>query len=145
MMKKIMIINGPNLNNLGRREPEIYGHDTLDDIIAYTKESTKELGVEISAFQSNCEGEIIDCLYRARDEKFDGVVINAGAYSHYSIAIRDAIASVEIPCIEVHLSNIHAREEFRHKSVISAVCKGMICGFGKLVYPLGVKVLCEMK
>ena len=144
MMKKIMILNGPNLNNLGKREPEIYGHDTLDDIINYTKESTKDLGVEISAFQSNCEGEIIDLLYRARDEKFDGVVINAGAYSHYSIAIRDAIASVELPCIEVHLSNIHAREEFRHKSVISAVCKGMICGFGKLVYPLGVKVLCEM-
>ena len=144
MMKKIMILNGPNLNNLGKREPEIYGHDTLDDIINYTKESTKDLGVEISAFQSNCEGEIIDLLYRARDEKFDGVVINAGAYSHYSIAIRDAIASVELPCIEVHLSNIHAREEFRYKSVISAVCKGMICGFGKLVYPLGVKVLCEM-
>lgn len=144
MMKKIMILNGPNLNNLGKREPEIYGHDTLDDIINYTKESTKDLGVEISAFQSNHEGEIIDLLYRARDEKFDGVVINAGAYSHYSIAIRDAIASVEVPCIEVHLSNIHAREEFRHKSVISAVCKGMICGFGKLVYPLGVKVLCEM-
>ena len=144
-MKKIMILNGPNLNNLGHREPEIYGKDTLDDIIEYTKESTKDLGVEISAFQSNCEGEIIDLLYRARDEKFDGVVINAAAYSHYSIAIRDAIASVEIPCVEVHLSNIHAREEFRHHSVISAVCKGMICGFGKLVYPLGVRVLCEMK
>lgn len=144
-MKKIMILNGPNLNNLGKREPEIYGRDTLDDIIEYTRESTKELGVEIEAFQSNCEGEIIDLLYRARDEKFDGVVINAAAYSHYSIAIRDAIASVEIPCIEVHLSNIHAREEFRHKSVISAVCKGMICGFGKLVYPMGVKVLCELK
>ncbi len=143
-MKKIMILNGPNLNNLGHREPEIYGRDTLADIIEYTKESTKDLGVTISAFQSNCEGEIIDLLYRARDERFDGVVINAGAYSHYSIAIRDAIASVEIPCVEVHLSNIHAREEFRHKSVISAVCKGMICGFGKLVYPLGVKVLCEM-
>ena len=144
-MKKIMILNGPNLNNLGKREPEIYGKDTLSDIIEYTKESTKELGVEIEAYQSNHEGEIIDLLYRARDEKFDGVVINAAAYSHYSIAIRDAIASVEIPCIEVHLSNIHARDEFRHKSVISAVCKGMICGFGKYVYPLGVRVLCEMK
>ncbi len=144
-MKKIMILNGPNLNNLGKREPEIYGKDTLSDIIEYTKEETKSLGVEIEAYQSNHEGEIIDLLYRARDEKFDGVVINAAAYSHYSIAIRDAIASVEIPCVEVHLSNIHARDEFRHKSVISAVCVGMISGFGKLVYPLGVRVLCEMK
>ena len=144
-MKKIMILNGPNLNNLGKREPEIYGKDTLSDIIEYTKESTKSLGVEISAFQSNHEGEIIDLLYRARDEKFDGVGINAAAYSHYSIAIRDAIASVELPCVEVHLSNIYARDEFRHKSVISPVCVGMISGFGKLVYPLGVRVLCEMK
>ena len=144
-MKKIMILNGPNLNNLGKREPEIYGKDTLSDIIEYTKEETKSLGVEIEAYQSNHEGEIIDLLYRARDEKFDGVVINAAAYSHYSIAIRDAIASVEIPCVEVHLSNIHARDEFRHKSVISAVCVGMISGFGKLVYPLGGRVLCEMK
>ena len=144
-MKKIMILNGPNLINLGKREPEIYGKDTLSDIIEYTNEETKSLGVEIEAYQSNHEGEIIDLLYRARDEKFDGVVINAAAYSHYSIAIRDAIASVEIPCVEVHLSNIHARDEFRHKSVISAVCVGMISGFGKLVYPLGVRVLCEMK
>ena len=142
-MKKIMIINGPNLNFLGRREPEIYGSDTLADIIAYTKGKTAELGTEIEAFQSNCEGEIIDTLYRAHDEGFDGIVINAGAYSHYSIAIRDAISAISVPCVEVHLSNIHAREEFRHNSVISAVCKGMICGFGKEVYPLGVRVLCE--
>ena len=143
-MKKIMIINGPNLNNLGKREPEIYGSDTLCDIIEYTKKETACLGAEISAFQTNCEGEICYLLYQARDEGYFGVVINAGAYSHYSIAIRDAISSVELPCIEVHLSNIHAREEFRHHSVISAVCKGMICGFGKMVYPLGVRVLCEM-
>ena len=144
-MKKIMILNGPNLNYLGRRQPEIYGGDTLDDIIEYTKKETKDLGVEISAYQTNCEGELIDLLYRAKEEGFFGVVLNAGAYSHYSIAIRDAISAIEIPCIEVHLSNIHAREEFRHNSVISAVCKGQICGFGKLVYPLGVKVLSEMK
>ena len=143
-MKKILIINGPNLNFLGRREPEIYGSDTLDDIIEYTKRECETLDAEISAFQSNCEGEIIDELYRAYDDGIDGIVINAGAYSHYSIAIRDAISSIKIPCVEVHLSNIHAREEFRHHSVISAVCKGMICGFGKQVYPLGVRVLCEM-
>lgn len=143
-MKKIMIINGPNLNNLGKREPEIYGKDTLSDIIEYTKKETESLGAEISAYQTNHEGEICDLLYQARNEGYFGVVINAGAYSHYSIAIRDAISSVELPCIEVHLSNIHAREEFRHHSVISAVCKGMICGFGKQVYSLGVRVLCEM-
>jgi len=143
-MKKIMILNGPNLNHLGKREPGIYGSETLADIIDYTKESTKELGVEISAYQSNHEGEIIDLLYRAEEEGYLGVVINAAAYSHYSIAIRDAIAAISLPCIEVHLSNIHARDEFRHKSVISPVCKGMISGFGKLVYPLGVRVLCEM-
>lgn len=143
-MKKIMIINGPNLNFLGKRETNIYGHDTLDDIIEYTKKETEALGADITAYQSNHEGEIVDLLYRAFDEDYDGVVINAGAYSHYSIAIRDAISSVKLPCVEVHLSNIHARDEFRHKSVISAVCVGMICGFGKHVYPLGVRVLCEM-
>ncbi|MBQ2841122.1 MAG: type II 3-dehydroquinate dehydratase [Oscillospiraceae bacterium] len=143
-MKKIMIINGPNLNALGTRETNIYGRDTLDDIIEFTKKSTESLGADITAYQTNHEGEIVDLLYRALDEGFDGIVLNAAAYSHYSIAIRDAIASVKLPCVEVHLSNIHAREEFRHKSVISSVCVGMICGFGKLVYPLGVRVLCEM-
>ncbi len=142
-MKKILIINGPNLNFLGKREPEVYGSETLSDIIGYTKKETAALDVEISDFQSNCEGEIIDALYRAYDEGVDGIVINAGAYSHYSIAIRDAISAIKIPCVEVHLSNIHAREEFRHNSVISAVCQGMICGFGKKVYPLAVRVLCE--
>ncbi|MBQ6901515.1 MAG: type II 3-dehydroquinate dehydratase [Oscillospiraceae bacterium] len=143
-MKKIMIINGPNLNALGTRETNIYGRDTLDDIIEFTKKSTESLGADITAYQTNHEGEIVDLLYRALDEGFDGIVLNAAAYSHYSIAIRDAIASVKLPCVEVHLSNIHAREEFRHKPVISSVCVGMICGFGKLVYPLGVRVLCEM-
>lgn len=142
-MKKIMILNGPNLNSLGTREPGIYGSETLADVIEYTKRETEGLGVEISAYQSNCEGEIIDLIYRAKDEGFSGIVLNAAAYSHYSIAIRDAISSVGLPCVEVHLSNIYAREEFRHKSVISSVCKGVISGFGKLVYPLGVRVLCE--
>ena len=143
-MKRIMIINGPNLNALGTRETNIYGRDTLDDIIEFTKKSTESLGADITAYQTNHEGEIVDLLYRALDEGYDGIVLNAAAYSHYSIAIRDAIASVKLPCVEVHLSNIHAREEFRHKSVISPVCVGMICGFGKHVYPLGVRVLCEM-
>ena len=142
-MKKIMILNGPNLNSLGTREPEIYGSETLDDIIEYTKLETKDLGVEISAYQSNCEGEIVDLLYRAKAEGFSGIVLNAAAYSHYSIAIRDAISSVGLPCVEVHLTNIYSREEFRYKSVISAVCVGIISGFGKLVYPMGVRVLCE--
>ena len=144
MMKKIMIINGPNLNSLGTRETNVYGHDTLDDIIEYTKKSTESLGADITAYQTNHEGEICDLLYRALEEGYDGVVLNAAAYSHYSIAIRDAIASVKLPCIEVHLSNIYARDEFRHKSVISPVCVGIISGFGKHVYPLGVRVLCEM-
>lgn len=144
MMKKIMIINGPNLNSLGTRETNIYGHDTLDDIIEFTKKSTEALGADITAYQTNHEGEICDLLYRALEEGYDGVVLNAAAYSHYSIAIRDAIASIKLPCVEVHLSNIYARDEFRHKSVISAVCVGMISGFGKFVYPLGVRVLCEM-
>ncbi len=143
-MKRIMILNGPNLNYLGKRQPEIYGKDTLSDIVAYTEKEAALLDVEICAYQSNCEGEIIDFLYRAKEEGYDGVVINAGAYSHYSIAIRDAIASISLPCVEVHLSNIHAREQFRHNSVISAVCAGVICGFGKEVYPLGVRALCQI-
>ena len=144
MMKKIMIINGPNLNSLGTRETNIYGTETLEDIIAYTKRESAGFGAEIDAFQTNHEGEICDLLYRAVAEGYDGVVLNAAAYSHYSIAIRDAIASVKLPCVEVHLSNIYARDEFRSKSVISPVCAGVISGFGKLVYPLGVKVLCEI-
>ena len=142
-MKRIMIINGPNLNLLGTREPEIYGSDTLDDIIEYTKNETKSLGVEISAYQTNCEGEICDLIHRAYFEKYDGIVLNAGAYTHYSIAIRDAISGTKVPCVEVHLSNIREREEFRHKSVLSDVCRDVIMGLGKRVYPLGVKSLCE--
>ncbi len=104
-MKKIMIINGPNLNALGTREPSVYGSDTLADIIEFTKRETEACGADITAYQSNHEGEIVDLLYRAKSEGFDGVVINAGAYSHYSIAIRDAISSTELPCVEVHLKS----------------------------------------
>ena len=137
---KIFVINGPNLDMLGKREPEIYGRDTLESINAELTEYCKTVGVEPEFYQSNSEGALIDIIHSARGNA-DGIVINAGAYTHYSIAIRDAIASVELPCVEVHLSNVHKREEFRHKSVISAVCTGVICGFGKKVYKLAIDAL----
>lgn len=137
---KLFIINGPNLDMLGKREPEIYGSDTLESINAELTEYCKKIGVEPVFYQSNSEGALIDFIHSARGNA-DGIVINAGAYTHYSIAIRDAIAAVELPCVEVHLSNVHKREEFRHKSVISAVCVGVICGFGKRVYKLAVDAL----
>ena len=137
---KLFIINGPNLNMLGKREPGIYGSDTLESINAELSEYCRSIYVEPVFFQSNSEGALIDFIHSAR-ENADGIVINAGAYTHYSIAIRDAIAAVELPCVEVHLSNVHKREEFRHKSVISAVCTGVICGFGKKVYKLAIDAL----
>ncbi len=137
---KIFVINGPNLDMLGKREPEIYGSDTLESINAELREFCGTVGVEPEFYQSNSEGALIDIIHSAKGNA-DGIVINAGAYTHYSIAIRDAIAAVELPCVEVHLSNVHKREEFRHKSVISAVCTGVICGFGKKVYRLAIEAL----
>ena len=137
---KLFIINGPNLDMLGKREPEIYGSDTLESINAEISEYCKKIGVEPVFYQSNSEGALIDFIHSARGNA-DGIVINAGAYTHYSVAIRDAIAAVELPCVEVHLSNVHKREEFRHKSMISAVCTGVICGFGKNVYKLAIAAL----
>lgn len=137
---KLFIINGPNLDMLGKREPEIYGSDTLESINAELSEYCGKIGVEPTFFQSNSEGALIDFIHSARGNA-DGIVINAGAYTHYSIAIRDAISAVELPCVEVHLSNVHKREEFRHKSMISAVCTGVICGFGKKVYKLAIDAL----
>ena len=142
-MKKFLIINGPNLNMLGIREKNIYGGETLEDIINDCRKKANELGVEIDAYQSNHEGDLIDKIHEARD-KYDGIVINAGAYTHYSIAIRDAIKAVSpLRCIEVHLSNVHAREEFRHHSMLSPVCEGVICGFGKMSYLLALEALAE--
>lgn len=140
-MKNLLIINGPNLNLLGEREPGTYGSDTYESVCAEIKEKAAELGFDsCECFQSNHEGAIIDKLHEARPDKC-GVILNAGAYTHYSYAIRDAIAAIKIPVIEVHISNIAAREEFRHTSVISPVCSGSIFGFGKDGYLLAVQAL----
>ena len=142
-MKKILVIHGPNLNLLGEREPGVYGSDSFESINSEIKDKAQLLGLECDVFQSNHEGEIIDKLHAARLE-YDGVVLNAGAYTHYSYAIRDAIAAIKIPVVEVHMSNVHKREEFRHHSVISPVCVGVIAGFGKNSYFLGVDALADI-
>lgn len=139
-MKKILVIHGPNLNLLGEREPGVYGNDSFETINNEIIEHATQYGMHCEIFQSNHEGEIIDELHLAR-KKYDGVVLNAGAYTHYSYAVRDAIAAIKIPVVEVHLSNIHARDEFRSKSVIAPVCRGQISGFGKYSYLLAVDAL----
>ena len=141
---RITIINGPNLNLLGVREPYVYGTDTLDDIARKVGEAVVGLDVELEYFQSNSEGAIIDELHAARYQRgADAIVINPGAYTHYSIAIRDAVAAIAIPVVEVHLSNTHAREEFRKTSVIAPVCRGRIEGLGWIGYVLAVRALVE--
>lgn len=139
---RILVLNGPNLNRTGTREPSIYGSATLDDINGAIAEAASSLGIEIEFFQSNHEGVLIDCLHDA-DGRFDGIIFNAGAFTHYSYAIRDAIASISVPTVEVHMSNVAAREEFRHTSVISPVCVGTIAGFGSFSYHLALAALIE--
>ena len=134
---RILVVNGPNLNMLGKREPGLYGSQTLADIETALADQGRKYSIETTFFQSNIEGELVDALQRANDEA-DGVIINAGAYTHTSIAIRDAVASISIPVVEVHLTNIHAREDFRHKSLLSGVCAGMVAGFGADSYFLAL-------
>jgi len=140
---KILLLHGPNLNLLGTREPEVYGSMTHDDINKKITELGKELGVEIKCAQSNHEGVLIDALQDARTWA-NCVVFNPGGYTHTSVALRDAISAIVIPVIEVHLSNVYAREEFRHTSLVSAVCKGKVSGFGWHSYELGLRGLIDI-
>ena len=141
---KILFLNGPNLNLLGQREPEIYGHTTLVEIEAEVRKRALKKGVEVEFRQSNLEGDLVTWVQQAKG-LFAAIVINAAAYTHTSIALRDAIASVGIPTIEVHLSNIHGREEFRRHSLIAPVCKGQIAGFGPYSYILALKAAVNLK
>ena len=140
MSTKILVLNGPNLNLLGMREPQIYGTDTLDDVKAITLARAGELGLQIDFRQSNSESELISWIQEAKGTA-DGIIINAGAYTHTSVAIPDALIAVELPVVEVHLSNLFKREEFRHHSYITPVAAGMITGFGAQGYPLALEAL----
>ena len=140
---KILLINGANLNMLGTREPEKYGGKTLAEIEAEVIERGKSLGVDVDTYQSNLEGEIVEKIQQARGI-YDGILINAGGYTHTSVVIRDAIAAVQIPTIEIHMTNIHSREEFRHTSLLSGVCKAIVAGFGDQSYILALEGLVKI-
>lgn len=140
--KRVLVLNGPNLNLLGSREPDVYGATTLDDIERDLKDLGRDLGASIECRQSNQEGQLIDWLHDAR-EAFDGVVINPGGLTHTSVSLRDGIAATGLPVVEVHISNTAARESFRHQSVTAAVCIGSVVGFGKNSYALGLRALID--
>ena len=139
----ILLLNGPNLNLTGVREQDVYGSTTLAEIEKLLTARASDFGIDVTCIQSNCEGALIDALHNAMNQ-CDGVILNPGALSHYSYALRDAIATVRMPCIEVHMSNVAAREEFRHTSVIGPVCAGTIAGFGKLSYLLAVDAIADL-
>ncbi|MBQ9942064.1 MAG: type II 3-dehydroquinate dehydratase [Christensenellaceae bacterium] len=141
-MKHFLVMNGPNLNMTGIREKGVYGAKTLEDINADIAALAEQLGVEVEFYQSNHEGALIDRLHAAHGQ-LDGIILNAGAYTHYSYAIRDAIAAIDVPVVEVHISNVHAREEFRKISVIAPVCKGTVAGFGPKGYAMALRALAE--
>lgn len=138
-MKKVLVLNGINLNMFGKRDPKQYGTTTLAEIDLMLKKVADELGVEVESFQTNCEGTMVERIHKAFNDKVDAVVINAGAWTHYSYGLRDALAILTVPIIEVHMSNVHAREEFRHYSVFGQIAKGQICGFGAESYLLGLR------
>ncbi len=142
---KILVINGPNLNMVGIREKGIYGTRDFQDICNYIKKEGQKRNIDIDLYQSNIEGEIINEIHKAYYEKYDGIIINPGAFTHYSYAIFDAIKAVNINTVEVHLSNIHAREEFRHKSVIAPACIGQICGLKEFGYVMAMEAIVRMK
>lgn len=142
-MHSILILNGPNLNLLGQRQPEVYGTTTLADIQDMCSEHAARCGVEIEFAQSNHEGAMIDLIHQAKS-LHDGIILNAGAYTHTSVALHDALASVELPAIELHLSNVHAREPFRHQSYLAPVVVGIICGFGANGYRLAMDAMCGL-
>ncbi len=141
-MKNILVVHGPNLNLLGTREPEIYGAQTLADINAHLQAIASELGVQLTAFQSNHEGEIVEAIHQARTQ-YDAIIINPAAFTHTSVAIRDAVAGVDIPFVEVHLSNVHQREAFRHHSYFSDLAVGVVCGLGAYGYEAALRFLVQ--
>ncbi|CAL3962543.1 hypothetical protein PZA11_000329 [Diplocarpon coronariae] len=141
--KKILLLNGPNLNLLGTREPQIYGSETLSDIESRAVSQASASGATLAFFQTNWEGAIIDRIHQARTEAVDAIVINPGAFTHYSIALRDALLGVDIPFVEVHISNVHAREEFRHKSWLSDKAVGVVCGLGTYGYKVAIEYCLE--
>ena len=142
-MKKILILNGPNINMTGLREKAVYGAQTYDDLLALIRAEADKLGCEVRCIQSNHEGALIDAIQQAYFDGFDGIVFNPGGYTHTSVALHDAVASVPIPTSEVHMSNIHAREEFRHVSMTASACKGQIVGFGFQGYLMAMRNLCK--